>query len=156
MRPRNAQSPFEYVLEKIALSTPNPTLTELLFREHPADPRAEFVPCYHWRFGTSQGRPICRAPGLTPRHPVFVYWGPGHTRHQRICGTRMCCNPYHFIFTPRPPTRIQHALVFEAEEEIERFETLDAAIKGIDIPAPYVLQAWRHHRQLGLSRFETS
>lgn len=156
MRPRNTATPRQYALEKIALSTPNPTLTELLFREPPTNPRPEFVPCYEWRFGTSSGRPICRPPGVSyPRHPIVFYWGEDHTRHQRICATRKCCNPWHFVFTPRPPTMIQHALVFEAEDQIDRFSSLEAALKGIDVPPHYVLQAFRHKRQLNLSKYES-
>lgn len=132
----------------IANATPNPSLYAALFAQ-PLMPREEFVPCIIWPHGKSGGRPIMRVPKYPPRHPVNLFYDCP-ARINRVCQTKLCVNPYHYVIMPRPPGTPQHPLVFEAEEVIERFMTLDQAYEGIDMPRHYVLAAWRNHRQLGM------
>ena len=131
------------------MCAPNATLAKIHLAMPTAQPDEIFIPCWLWQSGTSRGRPIMRIPGHQPAHPVpLLIQG---THHKRICGQKLCVNPRHFVFTPRPPSMIQHILVFEAEAEIEKYPTLEDAFRGIDIPNIHILEAWRNRKQMELS-----
>lgn len=134
---------------RIAACHPQPELIGAILAQ-PLGPRPELVPCIIWNGGTSRGRPMCRIPPHTPGHPVSLFFDPRPDRINRVCQTQLCVNPYHFVCLPRSPTLLQHPLVFQAEEQIENFDTLDQAYEGINIPRQFVLAAWRNHRQLGM------
>lgn len=134
--------------QRIADCSTNPPLIAAILAST-LSPRPELVPCMEWRWGLSSGRPIMRPAEGPPAHPVALFY-ERPDRINRVCQNRKCVNPYHFVCMPRQPTQIQPALVFAAEETIDQFRTLDAAYDGIDLPRPFVLAAWRNHRQLGM------
>lgn len=134
------------IRQRIADCSTNPTLIASVLAQ-PVTPRAELVPCIIWNGGLSAGRPTYRLG--QPRHPVAHYF-PEAQKIRRVCAQKLCVNPHHFAVFPRPTGQLQHPLVFQAEETIHLYATLDEAYAGIDIPRQYVLAAWRNHRQLNL------
>ena len=141
---------FDHVRQRIASMAQNPVVMAAALGDPRLTPHPALVPCIVWTGGLSRGLPIMSSGGR-PAHPVRHYFGMPK-RISRCCQTPLCVNPFHFITSPRQATTLTHPLVFEAEEQLDNLgiRSLPEAIRKIDIPAQYVIQAYKNNRQLGL------
>lgn len=145
--PKTPLSPREIAIERMA-----PTPLHRIILQQPPAPHELLVPCWIWPHGVSSGKPVMRI-GRDVRHPV-KFFHEGTRIIRKVCAEDLCVNPRHFIMLPRPSTAMQHILVFQAEETIDNFKTLEDAYNGIDYPRIHVLEAWRNKIQLRLIDYD--
>ena len=95
-------------------------------------------------------RPSMKISPQHPKHPVNIFFGAGI---RRICTSRKCVNPWHFVQKPYPPTRSRMPDVEQAEGELEgrKPKSLSAAyiMLGDYYYKETILLAYRNLRQSG-------
>lgn len=141
---------FDLTRKRIASMSAEPELIAAILADSRLAPHPALVPCIIWTGGLSRGLPIM-GPGGRPAHPVRHYFGMPD-RISRCCGSKLCVNPFHFISLPRQSSGLQHPIVFEAEEQLDLnpVRSMQEALARLDLPAQFVIQAYKNQRQLGL------